>query len=95
MMDVIHLFYEEDAIPAYEQHQEIKSAVRTVIYEQMYKRNYAYKLKPSHGRTAHGSGSLDDIPDLSAPADNQEIKPYLPPTNPEDLPGILEPPMGR
>lgn len=96
MMDVIHLFFEEDAIPQYEQHAEIKSAVRTLIYEEMYKREYRYKVKKKSQTRQYGASGQewDEMPDLPPPADNQEIKPYIPPTNPEDLPGILDGPLG-
>ena len=91
MMDVIHLFFEEDSIPLFEQHAQIKSQIRTIIYEQMYHREYRYKVKSAEERKF-----VPDDPDpvMDLPPEQQPTKPYIPPTNPEDLPGILDGPLG-
>jgi hypothetical protein len=89
-MDVIHLMFEEDSIPLFDQHAQVKSAVRTVIYEQMYHRKYKYQIRSEEDRRF----VPDDADPMDVPPDTQKLKPYIPPTNPEDLPGILEGPLG-
>lgn len=91
MMDVIHVLFEEDSIPQYEEHARVKSQVRTIIYEQMYQREYKYKIKSAEERRF-----IPDDPDPvhDLPPEKMPQKPYIPPTNPEDLQGILDGPLG-
>jgi hypothetical protein len=80
MLDVIHYFFEEDIIPVFiEKPQETKSNVRSRIYETLYDRPYANMVTAS---------STDDIVPTDA------LKPYIPPTNPEDFDKVLGAPMG-
>lgn len=89
MLDVIHVLYEEDVTPLYEEHQDVKDAVRNQIYPMLYERPYKYASK----KTIQGTrGEGWDEPQQT-PVRSNEVKPYIPPTPIEDLPGILAPPM--
>lgn len=94
MLDVFHVLFEEDAIPVYEQHRENKSRLREAMYSDLYGRPYKYAV--SSGQSSEQS-ALGIDPELELPTEvtgtPREIKPYLPPTNIEDLPGILDAPL--
>jgi hypothetical protein len=89
MIDVVHVLFEEDSTPAYEQHMEVKSRVREMIYGDFYGSPYRYAYKTNTQQEALGFD-----PDMELPEPTRETKPYIPPTNPEDLPGILDAPLG-
>jgi hypothetical protein len=91
MVDVIHVFYEEDLIPKFEQHAEIKSQVRTILYRELYDKEYEYRIKtPGQRFSVENDPAAFDLP-----PDTEKTKPFIPATNPEDLPGILEAPLGE
>lgn len=92
MLDVIHVLLEEDLTPRYEEHAEVKSAVRTHIYRELYKKEYEYQVKSDKRPRRF---EADDPAAFDLPPDNQELKPFIPATNPEDLPGILDAPLGE
>lgn len=94
MLDVVHVLYEEDIIPKFEQEIEIKDKVRAQLYKLLYEQEYTYG-KPS-GSGGFGSGETPRMPTLSdLPPEQQEIKDYFPPTDPEDFASVLkEGPMG-
>jgi hypothetical protein len=89
MLDVIHVFYEEDITPLYEQHQEVKDSVRNQLYPLLYNRPYNYASKQTYAGT-RGEGWESEA---KTPVRSNETKPYIPPTPIEDLPGILAPPL--
>lgn len=91
MLDVVHVMFEEDLVPQFESQLEARSSVRTQIYSQLYGQDYKYKIK-AQGSTQQEALGLD--PDLTLPEEMLETKPYIPPTDPDDLPGILDAPLG-
>jgi len=96
MLDVIHVFFEEDITPQFEDHIKYKDAVREQIYPALYKRPYKYGSKTSQ-TTTYGIGPDEDISQIpemkEIPEDERVTKPFIPATNPEDLPGILDAPL--
>lgn len=96
MMDVLHVLFEEDVTPTFENAAEIKSAVRTSLYQNLYNQDYKYKFKASSsgGSQQEALGFDRDMELPSLPPEMQETKPYIPATDPEDLPGILDAPLG-
>jgi len=94
--DVIHVLYERDILPVWEQDTEIKDGVRKQLYETMYETKYKFASPKSSSASdmTYGLGpdqDLDSIPDLSeVPV---ESKGYIEPTAPEDLPFLLDPPL--
>lgn len=93
MIDVLHVLFEEDATPSFENHEEIKSRVRETLYGDLYGRKYRYALK----RQTPEQEALDFDPDMElpdAPPKKLPVKPFIPATDPEDLPGILDRPLG-
>lgn len=96
MFDVVHVLYEDDITPKTEHDIEVKDAVRKQLYESIYDRKYKFAstTTPGRGGTTYGldhDEDLDSIPDLSDT--RVESKGYIEPTNPEDLPLLLDPPM--
>lgn len=90
MLDVIHVFFEEDMIPDWENATEVKNTARSSIYRELYGTTYKYGSSSSSSNTNGIQGqSIYDEPT------NGEVKPYIPPTNPEDLSSILGAPMGE
>ncbi|TXH11860.1 MAG: hypothetical protein E6R04_00045 [Spirochaetes bacterium] len=93
MLDVIHVFFEEDMMPTWEQSTEAKSALRKAMYTEMYGVEYKYGYTSEQGRSSDWNGSVG--PNLyDAPPDGS-IKPYIPPSSPEELSAILGTPMGE
>ena len=88
MLDVIHVFVEEDMIPTWEHGAEIKTAARSSIYRELYDTTYKY------GTSSDQSSSGSERNLYSEPMQG-EIKPYIPPTDPENLTAILGGPMGE
>lgn len=94
MLDVIHVFYEEDITPRWEQETEVKDKMREQLYQLLYNRKYRYG-QPS-GTGGFGSGETPDMPtETDLPPEAFPTKEYFPPTDPEDFAAVLkEPPMG-
>jgi len=93
MIDVFHVLFEEDSIPRYEEHQQVKSRVRETLYSDLYGRPYKFAYK----QASTEQEALGFDPSMELPQNSEkprEIKPYIPPTNPEDLPAILDRPLG-
>lgn len=93
MLDVIHVFFEEDMLPSWEQGAQVKSAVRKSIYSSMYGTEYKYVLETerTNSFTADGVGSptlYDEVPE-------GVVKPYFPPSSEDELSSILGAPMGE
>lgn len=90
MLDVVHVFFEEDMIPSWEQDSEVKSAARSSIYRELYGTTYNYATSSSTGQSSSGQG-----PNIYDEPIGGGIKPFIPPTNPEELSSILGAPMGE
>ena len=106
MLDVVHFFFEEDALRFESGEQaEAASKFRTKLYE-LYEVKYKYAISGSGSSSANGGGrkyvSGDagfDFDDGIPSATNQSVKPYFPPTNfdPDTgfaSGGILDGPLG-
>jgi hypothetical protein len=91
MLDVIHVLFEEDVTPLAEGHLEAKSAMRVSVYQNLYGREYKYPITTSNGSSSTMSSDFGNPANL--PPDQLPVKQYIPPTNPEDLPGILDAPL--
>jgi hypothetical protein len=90
MLDVIHVLYEEDITPRTEFDIEVKDKIRGQLYPVLYNRPYNFATKKSTPNT-RGAGWE---PELESPVGSQQaVKPYIPPTPIEDLPGILDAPL--
>lgn len=107
MLDVVHMLYEEDMIPLYEEHAKIKSQVRVQMWRSLLDAEYKHPYdegaaQASSAGTNYGgpvtykSGEMPDedslLPD-EMPGD-RPLKSYVPPTDPSDLQGILDAPFG-
>lgn len=92
MLDVIHVIFEDDLIPRWEQDTEVKSKMRSVLYREMYKREYKYGISDPHER--HADWDTPSSSMFEAPPDGS-IKPYIPPTPQEEFQNILDSPMGQ
>lgn len=79
MCDIIHVLYEEDATPLYEEHQKIKSDVRVAMWRHLYNKNYPYPHQDNQTSNAGGLPPEEALlPDEAAP---KPLKPYIPPTD--------------
>ena len=91
MLDVIHVFYEENMVPRYENEIEIRDAVRTQVYQLLYEQEYNYAVKSR-------STNLTEPPPMPTesdlPPEAMPTKPFIPATNPDDFASILDGPMG-
>lgn len=99
MLDVLHVFFEEDMIPKWDQEAQTKSKIRVALYDSMYKKKYKYALDPQP-RHADFDYDDDDVEtyepsDLYAPAPDGVVKPYFPATDPEEFNDILGMPLGE
>ena len=107
MLDVAHVLYEEDITPLYEDHQKVKSQVRVAMWQHLLDKDYKYKYTESEnveppdalpiegGRRVGKLGPNEDLLPPELPADNKEVKPYFPPTDPTQLTELgLDGPMG-
>lgn len=102
MLDVIHFYFEEDS--RYRSQEEVQSvsAIRTSLYEGMYKKNYPYKISTGSQSTGStGRKYISDSDDTLEPFDPMfaETKPFVPSTdfNPDSaLPfgQVLDAPLG-
>lgn len=100
MLDVIHVLFEDDVLPTWEHDQDIKGKVRKSIYRQMYKRDYKYGSASAEGRTSEWE--FGDTPTydpefdgIYGPPTDGSIKPYIPPTDEDELFDIIGSPMGE
>lgn len=87
MLDVIHVIFEDDILPRWEGDIQIKDEARRTIYSQMYGETYKYGQGSAQGREAEFGPSM-----YEAPPDGS-VKPYIPPTDPQELVNILGAPM--
>lgn len=98
MLDVVHVFFEEDILPRWEQDTEVKDKMRETIYRDLYKTEYQYGHSSSQGRNAQwdfdGPPPAADPSMYDAPTDGS-IKPYFPASTEEELFDILGTPMGE
>lgn len=69
MVDVIHYFFEEDALYVSEIHNETRSQIRIGVYEKLYGTTYAYSSAKSSPQGQESWG-----------VDPNDVKPYIPPT---------------
>ena len=90
MLDVIHVFFEEDILPRWEQDIQVKDEARISIYRDMYGVNYKYGFTSAQGRSAEW-----DTDSIYATPPEGEIKPYIPPSTPQELANILGAPLGE
>jgi hypothetical protein len=97
MLDIIHVLYEEDSIPLYEDHAKIKSNVRSAIWNHIYEKEYPYPYTESaDAGNVMSDGHLGPDEDL-LPAEDAKpaTKPYIPPTDPDQFAAIgLDAPFG-
>jgi hypothetical protein len=95
MLDIIHVLYEDDAIPLHESHSKIKSNVRVMLWRSIYEKEYPYPYVESAGDGGSAGGLPPDealLPSENAP---RVRKPYIPPTNPDQFAAAgLDAPMG-
>lgn len=93
MLDVIHVFFEEDMIPTWEQSAESKDTIRKSIYSNLYGTEYKYSISAGRSATFDTfSGDYDD--DIGYDAPPGTVKPFIPATPVEELDSILGGPMG-
>lgn len=92
MLDVIHVLFEEDLMPTWEQGFEVKNKVRESIYSSMYKTRYKYGDGTGTGGDPEWElgGIPEPVVDGKAPP-----KPYFPPSTPEELSAIIGAPLGE
>ena len=92
MLDVLHYLFEEDANFSSEEQLKARSSVRSVIYKNVYDRDYTYRYDESskgndsmpdfgepEGETA--SSNFERPVDPFAPPTAAAPKPYVPPTD--------------
>jgi hypothetical protein len=91
MCDVIHVYFEEDVIPRFENEIEAKDAVRAQLYQLLYEQEYRYGRKTGNA-TSPGTPPMPTVTDL--PPEAQPIKPFFPATDPEEFASVLDAPMG-
>ena len=99
MLDVLHVMFEDDMTPRWEQDADIKSKIRSTLYQSMYKKKYKYALNSSARSAEWDTGSdyddgYESDPLYAAPVDGA-VKPYFPPSSPEELESILGMPVGE
>lgn len=92
MLDVIHYMFESDALSSQSgEHAEAKERVRSMMYREMYDREYTYVASKSRGGAmpdliADGEMSADDDGDIPVPVDpfakTQVTKRFIPATVP-------------
>jgi hypothetical protein len=94
LFDVIHVLYEEDITPLWEQHIDVKDRVREVLYPQLYNRPYKFASTKARRPDGIETGPTDPDGFPEGVGESRETKPYIPPTDPEDLMKVLGAPMG-
>jgi len=95
MLDVIHTLYEDEALPRVEDEAKNRSNMRTAMWRHLYNKDYPFPYTESASQGGMSAGGLP--PDESLlPAETtgpKPVKPYIPPTDPEKLPQILDAPL--
>lgn len=86
LLDLLHYYYESDIANSSEYQLDAKNAVRKAMYSLLYDTEYEYS-------TERGSEISDENPYTSPPEGT--IKPYIPPTSPEELQAMLGPALGE
>lgn len=97
LFDVIHVIYEEDIIPLWDQHIDVKDRAREAIYPMLYGRPYRFSTTTSNNpvdieddNLEHGTGWEH----AGGSGDSRETKPFIPVSSEEDLMKVLDAPMG-
>lgn len=94
MLDVLHVLYEEDVSPTWENGIEVKDRVREAIYDKLYNRKYQFaSTEPETGRPGgvtpdgFGGASFDAsrFNEADLPPGEQPVKPYIKPMTEEEL----------
>jgi len=94
MLDVLHFLMEEDFTPLSQEHAEARSALRDIVYRDMYGKKYAYPMKkakkanqPTYdvpGSGYVGASATSDLDNLAneSPFDPRTAppKPFVPAT---------------
>ena len=88
MLDILHVLFEEDLTPTWEQDGQVKSKIREFIYQNLYNSEYKYSYS-SEPRI----GTWD--PEIGGLPEEKSHKPYIPPTDETELFDILGSPMGE
>lgn len=93
MLDVIHVLYEDDITPRWEQDIEVKDKIRAQLYRLLYQTEYKYGGNETEG---FGSGEIPEMPtDSDLPPEQMPTKEFIPATDPADFEAVLgEKPMG-
>lgn len=93
---MLHLYFEEDTLPTFEGGAQAKSRMRSTMYREFYDLEYQYEVPEtdeSMQTASTGPGGRryirGDAEDFDQPPVSRATKPYIPPTNPEDLHAIL------
>lgn len=94
MLDVIHVLFEDDTLPRWEQDVEVKSRVRESLYRTMYGTEYKYGYESDQGRSSSWELGDASASAYDAPLDGS-IKPYFPPSSQEEMFNVLGAPMGE
>lgn len=109
MLDVIHYFFEDDANYASPEQAKARSAMRTMMYRNLYGREYEYAHATDEtagtpeGNTSSATMDFDSIEneilDPSNPFSKKKVTPYSPPTvfNPDSVRPfgtVLDEPLG-
>jgi hypothetical protein len=86
MLDVLHYFFEEDALwSTTAEHSEAKDAIRSQVYETLYKTTYNYSSSKSRTQNFDNIDSPLDELDMPQPVDpfarSNSVKPYTPATD--------------
>lgn len=95
LLDVVHVLYEEDITPRFEEDVQVKSKIREQLYPLLYKRPYNFAVTSMATRQYGASDedwskmpAVDDVP-----VESRTTKPYVPPTNPDDFSTVLGTPL--
>lgn len=92
MLDVIFCMFEDDMVPGWEQHTEMKSRIRSILYRELYDHEYKY-VASSDEHPDSGPVYDGDAYNFNAEPTGM-VKPYIPPTDPEEFMTFLGGPLG-
>ena len=89
------MIYEDDVVPLWEGHIEIKDRVREELYPLLYGKQYKFSTTGATkgARRSTEPPDYDGLPPADADPTKMPVKPYIPPTAPEDLMRVLDAPM--
>lgn len=90
-LDVIHVLLEEDSTHVSEEARQSQHHVRRTIYGNLYNQRTRYGTGTGAQQAAMTTADGEQPAEA---ADAAVIKPYMPPTDPEQLAAVLAPPMG-